>query len=314
MRMSKIGLARWPSAVVAILTATSLSSACWSASASVFPPVQSPQAIVDELLAADRAFSSASEKTTVVPALKQMFASDVIMQAPGGMMKGIDAAVGALNANPNNATSTMTWVPVRGGISSDGLHGFTYGYMTVKQADGLAVPVRYLAYWIKRDGRWQVAAYKRRVRPAGEISTAMLPAVLPDALVAPRQNSAAIEADRKTLIAAEQAFSDAAQKVGLGAAFTKFGWPEAMNMGGPNDVGFVIGNETIGRNIGLDSPTDNSPLYWSADEAIIASSGDLGVTFGTIKSHPVDGKPAPPPAPFFTIWRRVGGVWRYIAE
>ena len=87
-------------------------------------------------------------------------------------------------------------------------------------------------------------------------------------------------------------------------------------MGGQADVEFVIGNVLIGRNIGEGSPTDSSPVFWSADEAIVASSGDLGVTFGLIRSQAQPGAagPPPPPQPFFTIWRKVNGVWKYIAE
>lgn len=274
-----------------------------------------PQDAVEQLLAADRAFGSAGAKTTLVPALTAMFAPDVIMQAPGGMARGLAAATDALNANAANAAATVTWAPLRGGISGDGLHGFTFGYMTMTPAIGAEVPLKYLAYWVKRDGTWQVAAYKRRARPAGDVSTAMLPASVPAQLVTPNTDAAAIAAHRAGLVAAEQTFSDDAQRIGLGAAFTRHGWPDAMNMGGPNDPGFVIGNELIGRNIGAGSPSNSSPLFWSADDAIVAASGDLGVTFGLIRSHPQPDATAPrPPQPFFTIWRKVNGVWKYIAE
>lgn len=293
-----------------------VSSACWSASASILPVQSTPQEAVEQLLAADRAFGVAGAKTTVVPALTAMFAPNVIMQAPGGMRRGVAAATDALTANPANATATLAWAPLRGGISGDGLHGFTYGYMTLTPATGAAVPLKYLAYWVKRDGKWLVAGYKRRPRPAGEVMTTALPPAVPAQLMAPSADAAAMDAHRVSLIAAEQAFSDEAQRIGLGAAFTKHGWPDAMNMGGPNDAGFVLGNELIGRNIGEGSPTNSSPVYWSADEAIVAASGDLGVTFGLIRSHtqPNNTAAPPPPQPFFTIWRKVNGVWKYIAE
>lgn len=293
-----------------------LVGACWSASASILSPQATPQDTVEQLLAADRAFGAAGAKTTLVPALTAMFAPDVIMPAPGGLMRGRAAATDALKANPANASARITWTPLRGGISGDGLHGFTFGYMTMTPATGAGVPLKYLAYWIKRDGQWLVAAYKRRPRPAGEVSTAMLPASLPAQLVTPTADAAAVAAHRAGLVAAEKAFSDEAQRIGIGAAFTSFGWPDAMNMGGPDDAGFVIGNELIGRNIGAASPGNSSPVFWSADEAIVAASGDLGVTFGLIRTHPQPNAtaPPPPPQPFFTIWRKVNGVWKYIAE
>jgi hypothetical protein len=178
------------------------------------------------------------------------------------------------------------------------------------------VPVKYVAYWIKQAGTWKVAAYKRRRSGAGAIPTAAFSAVLPAALVPAVPNRAATDAARASLVAAEQAFSDEAQRIGIGAAFATFGDPRAINMGHPDNVPFDVGAEVIGRNVGTGAPTDSSPVSWSADEAIVAGSGDFGVTFGYIRTKEVAGTPAPPPAPFFTIWRRASATapWRYIAE
>ena len=281
-------------------------------------PTQAPQGLADELLAADRAFSSAGAKTTVIPALTAMFAPDVAMQAPVvGFARGIAAATEALRGNPDNVDGRIEWAPVRSGVSADGQHGFTFGFMTLRRPDGTTVPIKYLAYWVKRDGRWQVAAYKRRLRPAGDISTAVLAPSLPTQLLPVSTDAATLASHRQSLIAAEQAFSDEAQKIGLGAAFAKYGSADAMNMGGPNATGFVIGNEAIGLDVGTGQPTDSSPLSWSADSAIVASSGDLGVTFGYIRQNaPAGTSPAPTAAPFFTIWRRASPTapWRYVAE
>ncbi len=282
-----------------------------------FVPRQStPLDSVAGLLAADRSFGVAGAKTTVVPALTAMFAPDVIMQAPGGMKHGVAAATEALMASANNATATLTWAPVRAGISADGQHGFTYGYMTMTQEDRATVPLKYLAYWVRHDGRWLVAAYKRRPRPAGEVATTLLSSIIPAQLVPMTTDAGVVAGHRVGVMAAEKAFSDDAQMIGIGPAFVKHGWPDAMNMGGPDDAGFLIGSDLIGRNIGQGAPTDSSPVFWSADEVIVASSGDLGVTFGLIRSHPQAGNtaPLPLPQPFFTIWRKVNGVWKYIAE
>lgn len=291
-----------------------LTGACWSASASPGLPQPAPQTLVDQLLDADRAFARGGAGKTAVAALTPMFAPDVIAPGPGGLARGLQAVTDALGANPANTTGTLEWAPIRGGISADGLHGFTFGYMTMRQPDGSTTPLKYLAYWVKRDGRWQVAGYKRRPRPAGDVDTTLLSASLPSRLESPTSNTGLIASHRTGLIAAEQAFSDEAQRIGLGAAFAKHGLPDAMNMGGPQDAAFVIGNATIGANVGAGSPTDSSPVFWSADEAYVATSGDLGVTFGYIRSHAVEGQPARPAVPFFTVWRKVAGVWKYVAE
>jgi hypothetical protein len=134
-------------------------------------------------------------------------------------------------------------------------------------------------------------------------------------MVAPAADKVKIDKFAESLVAAEKAFSDEAQRIGLGAAFATFGRPDAVNMGGPKDIGFVLGAEAIGRSVGQGAPTDRSEVEWSADRVLIASSGDLGITFGLIRFHqPRDGQP--PAVPFFTIWRRddPSSRWRYIAE
>ncbi|MCC6989623.1 MAG: hypothetical protein IT181_11530, partial [Acidobacteria bacterium] len=117
---------------------------------------------------------------------------------------------------------------------------------------------------------------------------------------------------------AERAFSDEAQKVGLGPAFAQFGHATAVNMGGAASAGYVVGAEAIGRLVGGERPGPPSPVEWSCDVALVASSGDLGISFGFIRPNtPPAGATVPPQgAPFFTIWTRPSAAapWRYIAE
>jgi hypothetical protein len=85
-------------------------------------------------------------------------------------------------------------------------------------------------------------------------------------------------------------------------------------MGGPKTAGFIVGSDAIGRAVGDGTPTTSSPVSWAADHRVfVASSGDLGVTLGYIRSNE---KKDQPPVPFFTIWRREtpASPWRYIAE
>ena len=272
---------------------------------------KSPAAAVADLLSADRAFSSAAASSDLVSGLSAMFDDQVVMPAPDATFaRGKQAAVAVLKSNPANAGAKAEWAPVRGGISADGEHGFTFGYMTIRQEGKPERQTKYLSYWIKRPEGWRVVAYKRVPKPEGQ-GTAPLEPLVPAKLVRPAKDPALADRLGKSLAAAEQSFSDEAQKIGLGAAFRKYGRPDAMNMG--RDAAFRIGAEAIGSDMGTD-PT--SPLNWSADQAIVASSGDLGVTIGMIRSN------APPPAgrpaavPFFTIWYRPSATepWRYVAE
>lgn len=271
----------------------------------------SPQAAVDALLAADRGFAAAAAGVDVVTGLSAMFADDIRLPTPQAtFVRGKAAAIEVLRANPANLLSRASWAPVRGGVSADGQHGFTFGFMTVTEPGKPARPLKYLSYWVRQPDGWRVAAYRRIGRPAGEVSTAALPPALPARLVPAVAGGDA--AHRQSLADAERGFAAEAQTIGLAAAFAKWGRADAMNLGsGP---GFTLGAAAIGAQM---DPTPQSPLDWGPDEGVlVASSGDLGVTFGYIRP-----KAAPPPgqpdkAPFFTIWRRDSPAepWRYIAE
>ena len=268
---------------------------------------RSPQANVDDLLRADRAFATAAARAaSPAEALAAMLDREAIMPVPGqGLAVGREAVVAALRANPDLREGAASWAPVRGGISADGTQGFNFGFLQVSGGDPAHRARKYLAYWIHRPEGWRVVALRQVVRPAGEVSTALMPASLPNA------SGRAAAGRIPDLAAAEQAFSDRAQQIGLRAAFREFGRDDAMNMG--NSAGFTLGAEAISQMVGGGEPT--SPLHWSTEHAFVAASGDLGVSIGTIRvNHPVEGQPAS--FPFFTVWRRdlPNGPWRYIAE
>jgi len=275
-----------------------------------------PQSVVDELLAADRAFSAASATTDLVSGLTAMFADDVVIpNPPEQFAEGKAAVVAMLRANADNARSRTEWTPVRGGVSADGQHGFTVGYMTLHRPDDTTLALKYLAYWVKRPEGWRVAAYKRSRAGEGSASHAMMAPALPAQLVTPSTDAAIIARHRETLDAAERAFSNEAQKIGLGPAFAQFGSADAVNLGGAGDAGIVVGAENIASMVSAGQPADGSTLNWAPDRVIVASSGDLGVTIGMIHPNtPRAGQPAS--FPFFTIWRRASPAapWRYVAE
>jgi ketosteroid isomerase-like protein len=274
-----------------------------------------PRQIADELLAADRAFAAASAKTDLITGISAMFADDVAMPTPSGVVYGSAKAIDAIKANPANTGARVEWTPARVGLSADGRHGYTAGFMTVHRADGSVQAAKYMTYWEKQSAGWRALAYKRAPAKAAA-PTIPVGYVLPAQLVTAKRDAAAIEKDRDSLAEAERSFSRDAQTMGIGAAFTKYGSPDAANFGGPEVPTFVFGNEAIGATVGAGVPPNTSGVNWGPEKTIVAASGDFGVTIGYI--HPnqpgPDGK-TPTGQPFFTIWRReAGGVWRYIAE
>jgi len=299
--------------LASIMATLAVVAACSRASRTA---VTSPQGAVDELLAADRAFSAASARTDVVTGLSAMFAPDITMPIPGGRFaEGAAAVTEALRATAANAQSQIEWIPVRGGISADGRQGFTFGYMTLTRPDSTTQSLKYLAYWVKRPEGWRVAVYRRRPRPEGPVPlVAMLPS-LPERLVPFDANGS----DRfgESLAEAERSFSRDAQVIGLGPAFAQYGSADAMNMGGAEDAAFVIGATAIADVVVRGRPATGSPVSWGPERVLVASSGDLGVTIGMIypNAPAADGSRAAG-FPFFTVWHRPNPAapWRYIAE
>ena len=300
--------------LAALSIAAALSAVAWNLSAQ---EERTPQQAVEELLSADRAFAKASAETDLASGISAMFADNVAMPIPGSQFaRGKEAARAALQANPDNAGARAEWSPIRGGISADGQHGFTFGYMTVTKKDGTRLPVKYVAYWVRQPAGWRVAVYKRVRAAESPTAPQMMPPSLPARLVPATTDPAAIEEFRRSLDAAERGFSDEAQKIGLGAAFAKHGHADAVNVGPPVQPEFVKGAEAIGKVVSNGLTSTDPGLSWAPQHVIVASSGDLGVTAGMIqpKAGP-DGK-LPPAIPFITVWRRATpqNAWRYIAE
>jgi len=270
---------------------------------------QDSRTLASELIAADRAFSNAGAKANLVDAIGSMLTENAVMPTPKlDFAIGKSAIVDALKANPANIVATAEWSPVRAGISADGTQGFTYGFMFIHEAGKPDRRAKYLSYWVKRPEGWRVAFYKRAASGDGDITTRVDPA-LPAQLVDPDPQR--LQENLVSLKAAEQAFSDRAQEVGVGPAFAEFGAEDAMNMGSGSD--FTFGNTAIAKLVGEGNTT---PITWGPDKgALVATSGDLGVTWGFIR--PKEPKADEPKAfPFFTVWRKAGPdqPWRYVAE
>lgn len=278
------------------------------------PQAQLPglQPTVEDLINADREHARRAVLVSVVDALGSMFADDVVLSAYGAFHNGRDSALARLRVEPENLTGRLEWAPVRGGISADGQHGFTFGFMTLVRVDSSRLPLKYLAYWVKKADGWKVAVYRRVPRAEGEVSRAMRAPSLPEKALSLTSDTSVVARHARELGDAERAFSALAGRIGLEPAFTQNAAPDAMNMGGPRSADFLYGPEAIGAGVGQGA-SGPSTLTWGPERVLVASSGDLGVTIGYIL-------PRPEPAaeqrriPFFTVWKKVNGVWKFVAE
>jgi ketosteroid isomerase-like protein len=282
----------------------------------LLPATADPTTAADELLAADRALARDAAQLDLITALGRVFATDVIMPTPSGHVHGRDSALAALRANAENATSRISWTPIRVGVSSDGLHGFTLGYTTTTRANGAELPGKYIAYWVKKDGAWRAAVHRRVGRPAGAVSLAIRPSSLPTRGLpigdAPRR-----ALWERELRAAEGYFAAEAHLVGVPEAFRKWGAPDAMNAG--PGTAWVTTPDSIAAGMEAAGGPRNTTLVWGSDEVIVASTGDLGVSIGVIRATTAASDTTPASTrsfPFFTIWKRATpqAPWRYVAE
>jgi ketosteroid isomerase-like protein len=279
---------------------------------------RTPQQVAESLLEADRAFSTAAARTDMIATLSTMFVDSVIMPLPQtGFAKGRSAVLAALRALPGVADARVTWTPIRAGISADAAHGFTFGYVTLHAPDSSRVSRKYMAYWVRDDaGPWRVIAYKQGRAPGPPPAATLMAAALPSAIISSRANPSRLRVLRHELMRAEDAFSQEAQRIGVGNAFAALGAADAVNMGGSASSSFVVGAQAIATHVARGDMAA-SDVVWGADTAFVASSGDLGITFGVIREKkPEAGSDPGAGYPFFTIWRRAGPTapWRYVAE
>jgi hypothetical protein len=267
---------------------------------------------VNELLAADRAFSAQSAKLDPVAGITAMLDDEAALPLAGkGIVTGKTAIAEAFRASPAFKDGHVVWSPVRAGIAADGTQGFTYGFLTVGSGDPAKRNRKYLAYWVKRPAGWRVVAYRQQPREAGEVSTAMFEPALPGFTAKAKTDAKLIAANRAGLAAAEKAFSDRAQVVGLKKAFAEYGRADAMNMYA--GAGFAYGLDAVVAGFKEEGP---AKIHWGTEKSFVASSGDLGVSIGMIRPNAPPKAGEPDGFPFFTVWKREkpGAPWRYIAE
>lgn len=272
-------------------------------------PAQATPAALTDLLQEEARLAKAAEALDPAAGITSLMAEDVRFYTRGGPFSGRAAALDALKANPANTGQSASWHSIKSGISGDGTHGFTFGYLTILGGDPATAKRRYLAYWVKGAAGWRVAALKQALRAPGETDLAPLPQSVPARSGGPTPDPAAAKA---SLVAAEKAFSDKAQVAGIGPAFTENGRSDAIN-NAPDGV--KVGAAAIGAAVG-GGEAGPSPVSWSADDALVAPSGDLGITFGLIRPNQAPPPDRPAGIPFFTIWMRDGPdqPWRYVAE
>jgi len=116
-----------------------------------------------------------------------------------------------------------------------------------------------------------------------------------------------------SLLNADRALAAQSHSIGFVAAYSKAMAPEARKLDG--GVPPAIGRDAILALLAR-YPADLS-LDWIPEEAVVASSGDLGFTWGhfTATSHDSTGQLVTEHGKYLDVWRRQSdGSWRWIAD
>jgi ketosteroid isomerase-like protein len=276
--------------------------------ASAPPRVSSPR-FRDALIRADMAAGAISSRTTA-DAVAGALAHDAVFLAPRhGYVHGRDAIRSYLDTDSLFRGTTITWQPIAAEVSSDGTHGYTFGYSEVTRAKNPSTPGKYLAYW-RRDasGEWRIAALKLLRRPPGTVSYRVVTEGRLSNTSGPVDTAATLAA----LMQVDREFSALAQKGPL-EAFRAYASVTSMTTGsGPV---FALGREAVAKEFATFAP---GTVAWSPRFGQVARSGDLAFVSGDVdffEKQPDGTMKAAGRGQYLTIWRRQpDGTWRFVAD
>lgn len=270
----------------------------WTIAPAVFAPAPAAAADLRSLVEAERAFSRLSAEKGIRTAFLANLAPDAIvfrpMPVPGRK---------AYEESPEIA-GRLTWRPTFADISRAGDLGYTTGpYELNSSGPGASAPAygHYVSIWlIQPDGSWKVVVDVgiRHPRPAKEA-----PDIKFDEVWLPAPPAAAPDpgAVRSALLAIDRALSMAAAKTGL---------PEVLTAVYAEDVRVYRPNlEPIIGRAAAEQASGNPPGKWKwvPLDGGIASSADLGFTYGTLEA----GDQA---FCYFRIWKRSGDAWNVVLD
>jgi ketosteroid isomerase-like protein len=119
--------------------------------------------------------------------------------------------------------------------------------------------------------------------------------------------------DKAELLRTDSEFSDAAQKIGIAAAFEKYADADAVML--PANENPVTGADGIRKQFADLRP--GTTLTWKPNKAEAAASGDLGYTLGTyvLRSKDKDGAPITRYGKYCSVWKKQpDGNWKWVVD
>lgn len=259
--------------------------------------VVNPQA-VDEVIAAERAFSAASESEGPRRAFLDNFADSVVTFGPGPVV-----GTAALAAGPD--FGPLTWEPEVAEASAAGDMGYTGGPYRAPRGETTAYG-HYYSMWRKgSDGTWRVILDIGG--PHGQPAPVTTVARPRSPLIATTGKDA--ETGRDELLVRESQYRSAYARDGADVAFGAFSF-DRVRVYRPGELPLV------GRDSALADETGAAErLTWETVGAGASVSSDLGYTYGTGTIERVDLGDEARAMSYARFWRRdADGRWRVVVE
>jgi len=122
-----------------------------------------------------------------------------------------------------------------------------------------------------------------------------------------------VDSIEKSLLRTDADFNKLSMERGFVEAFLAYMADSAILF--PSRSNQVTGRENIRKH--LSEGSENAVLTWAPLKAEVASSADLGYTYGTseYKSKGEDGKPAVHYGKYVTVWKKqADGSWKFIVD
>lgn len=207
----------------------------------------------------------------------------------------------------------LTWYPSFADISGAGDMGMTTGPWEFRQKSLEEQPVAFGAFmtvWRKQaDGSWKFAidfgiSYDKPDAPA---AAWQLPANFNRSKTEAKADAAKEQAG---LLALEQKFSKASEAQGFAKAFINYAADDVriLREGMQPVVGFKEASSALALKTGT------RPLSWQPVKAEVASSGDMGFTYGSFMLESKAKGEVSMTGNYVRVWKKQGGKWRVIMD
>ena len=255
----------------------------------------------DSLLAVDLSRGDSLTRRGFAPAMGSFLDREVIyLRAGAHSAYGSDRAAAALASAAPQAGTFTAWQPLGGGISRDGLRGYTFGIaVRMLPEHQSALIERYVAFWTRARGTpWRISAYVEV--SAGNLASS--PGVRP---------SPVIDTGKvlRQMVTADSAFAEV----------TSLRGPAVASRDAFSEDGVLL--TTTQLVVGPQAASDyfqsrrSFSLSWVPRDGRIAASGDLGFTTGDALSTSLGptGAAMQSFTKYLTVWRKErDGRWRVL--